>query len=223
MVEYLPVTLSVDHPYPELEAWVASRFAALNKKQVMVVGRADLPPEALIGHPTYAKAWLWDIVPANVDRILFFDFDIIPLRAMPLLPDAPFIAVPDAQWYIDRMRAMYPFFAATRYVFNAGFFVAHRDTRKCFDQLKSFTVKLGFNSPYGSTYEQTPFNHLIQSSFDVHWLPRTVHCLAHTNYDEAPTACLLHLTGAQLKARWAIMEMMRAALGTAAIEDVHKT
>ena len=217
-VNYLPVMLSVDHPHPELEQWVAARFAALNKKEVLVVGRADLPKEALLGHPTYAKAWLWDVVPEHVQRILFFDYDVVPLRALPEIPDAPFVAVPDAQWYIDRMRLTYPFFAKTQYVFNAGFFVARRDTRSIFEQLKSFVVTLGCESPYKETYEQTPLNHLIQSSFDVCWLPRTFHCLAHTNYVEVPDAYMLHFAGTSGNTRWVIMELLRSILGTQPIQ-----
>jgi lipopolysaccharide biosynthesis glycosyltransferase len=218
-VDYLPVMLSVDHPHPEIEAWVAARFAALNKKKVLVVGRADLPKEALLGHPTYAKAWLWDVVPEDVQRILFLDFDVVPLRPLPEIPDASFVAVPDAQWYVDRMRSMYPFIAKTRHVFNAGFFVAHRDTRRCFDQLKSFLVTLGYENPYGTAYEQTLLNFLIQSSFDVHWLPHTFHCLAHSNYTEVPDAYLWHLTGVPGEARWVTMRLLQSILGIQPIQD----
>jgi hypothetical protein len=218
-VDYLPVMLSVDHPHPEIEAWVAARFAALNKKKVLVVGRADLPKEALLGHPTYAKAWLWDVVPEDVQRILFLDFDVVPLRPLPEIPDASFVAVPDAQWYVDRMRSMYPFIAKTRHVFNAGFFVARRDTRSVFEQLKSFTVTLGCENPYKESYEQTPLNHLVQSSFEVHWLPRTFHCLAHTNYAEVSDAYMLHFAGIPGNARWTLMQLLRSILGTRPIQD----
>jgi hypothetical protein len=217
-MSYLPVTLSVDHPHPELEQWVADRFEALNGKKMLVLRREDMPEEALTGHPSYAKSWLWDVVPSDTQRILFMDFDIVPLRPMPEIPDVPFAAVPDAQWCVDEMRSKYPFFAKTRYVFNAGFFVARRDTRDCFNTLKSFTVSTAYIGPYGFTLEQTPMNHLIQSNFDVHWLPRHVHCLSHTNYTEAPEACLLHLTGTR-SARWAIMGLMREVLGLEPIKD----
>lgn len=218
VVDYLPVMLAVDHPHPELEQWVADRFEALNGRKMLLVHREDMPEESLLGHPTYAKAWLWDVVPEDTQQIMFIDFDMVPLRAMPEIPDVPFAAVSDAHWYINHMRSMYPFFAKTRYVFNAGFFVARRDTRSCFDQLKSFVVSTGYDSPYGSTFEQTPLNHLIQSTVDVHWLPRETHCLVHTDYKEAPEACLLHLTGART-ARWSIMGMLRSILGLAPIQD----
>lgn len=211
-MDYLPVMLSVDHPNPELEQWVADRFKVLNGKEMLVLHREDLPEEALAGHPAYAKAWLWDVVPDDTERILFLDFDVVPLRPLPALPDAQFIAVPDAAYFVNHMRAQYPFFAKTRYVFNSGFFVAHRDTQPCFETLKSFTVALGYGNPYGSIYEQTPMNHLIQSAVEVHWLPGNVHCLAHTHYEAAPSACLLHLTGTRT-ARWSIMGMMKSVLG----------
>lgn len=219
-VDYLPVMLSIDHPHPEIEAWVAARFEALNHKKLLVVGRADLPKEALLGHPAYAKAWLWDVVPADTQRILFIDFDMVPLRALPKLPDAPFLAVPDAQWYLDRIRAMYPFFAKTRYVFNAGFFVARRETRCCFDQLKSFVVNSGYPGPYGDLPEQTLLNHLIQTTVDVTWLPREFHCLVHTDYQEVSNAYLMHFAaGAPGQSRWTIMKLLRTLLGTRPIEN----
>jgi len=220
--DYLPVMLSVDHPYPEIEAWIAERFEALNNKKVLVVHAEDLPEEALFGQPTYAKAWLWDVVPKYVQRMLYFDYDIVPLRALPDIPDVPFAAVPDAQWYVDKLRAMYPFFEKTRHAFNGGFFMARRDTRPCFDQLKSFALRTGCDNPYAHVRgadEQTPMNHLLQSTFAVHWLPREFHCLVHTDYEESAGAYMLHFPGTPSKARWSTMSLLRSILGTRPILD----
>jgi len=219
MNDYLPVMLSVDHPHPELEQWVAARFETLNGRAVTIIRKDDLPQEAQLCYPAYAKAWLWDVVPATTERILFLDFDIVPLRKLPDLPAALFAAVPDTPGYVDQMRAMYPHFARTRHVFNAGFFVAHRDTRSCFEQLKSFAVVTGYNNPYGCTYEQTPLNHLIQSAFSVTWLPPEFHCLAHTHYAAVPNGYLLHLTGTGATGRWVIMELFRSILGLDPIKE----
>lgn len=211
MTDYLPVMLSIDHPHQELEDWVVERFELLNGKAVHVVRRQDLHDVVDIVHPAYLKAWLWDLVPPGTQRILYFDFDVIPLRPMPDFPDTAFIACPDAQWYDSQMRAMYPAFASGHY-FNAGFFVAGIETRPCFDQLKSFAVARGYDGPYGNTYEQTPLNHLIQTQFDVHWLPHTIQCMAHTDYTDLPTACLLHLAGIYNELRWVVMAAIRLAL-----------
>lgn len=212
MAEYLPVMLSIDHPYPELEEWTAKRFELLNDKPVKIVRREDLPEEALVGYPHYGKAWIWDILPAGVERILFFDYDCIPMRALPEMPDVKFAAVPDAQWFVDKMRAMYPHFAKTRYVFNSGFWMAHRDTRQCFNQLKTYQITVGHASPFG-TYDQAPMNNLIQSLFEVHWLPGNVHCLAHTHYTEALDARMLHFPGLPRQARWAVIGLLRNLIG----------
>jgi len=211
MLEYLPVMLSIDHPHPEIEEWVATRFEALNGRAVKVIRRQDLPAELATIQPPYLKAWLWDLVPLETQRIVFIDFDIIPLRALPAIPDVPFAASTDVQWYDDRMRSMYPAFAKAHY-FNAGFFVARRDTQPCFEQLKSFALTQGYDTPYPTTYEQTPFNHLIQSRFSIHWLPHTIHCMAHTDYAELPDACFVHLAGIRGELRWIIMAMVRMAL-----------
>jgi len=219
MSDYLPVMLSVDHPYPDIEEWTAERFKRLNGKEVFIVRRDMLPEAALMGHAAYAKAWLWDVVPKATTRFMFIDFDMIPLRALPEIPDAAFVAVPDAQWWIDTMKKMYPLFARTQRYFNSGFFVARRDTQPCFDHLKAFAVGLGCGKgPYSATYEQTPLNHLIQGTFDVHWLPETFNCMSHTHFAEASEAHMLHLAGMPNRSRWALMELFKTLLGTEPIQ-----
>jgi len=219
VTDYLPVLLSVDHPYPKIEQWIADRFEALNNRKMLIIRRDMLPDEALLGHPTYAKAWLWDVVPEDTQRIMYIDFDAAPIRAMPEIPDVPFAAVPDAPWWVSQMCAAHPLFARNKHVFNAGFFVMRRDTKPVFEQLKGFMLNMGFRDPYNGTYEQMPMNHLIQVNFKVHWLPGNVHCLVHSSYDEVADARLIHFPGTPNKARWASMELLRIALGTRAIDD----
>jgi hypothetical protein len=218
MVDYLPVMLSVSHPYPELEQWVVERFERLNNKKVLRVTQEMLPEEALLGQPMYAKAWLWDVVPEDTTHILFMDFDMIPLRPLPELPDAPFIAVPDAQWWVDTMKKTFPLFARTQKYFNSGFFVARRDTQPCFEQLKSFVVAQGERSNMVRNHEQTPMNNLIQNTFKVCWLTPIIHCLVHTHYEEAVNACMLHLAGMPNRSRWAAMALFKMLLGTEPIQ-----
>jgi len=213
VADYLPVMISVDHPYPEIEKWIADRFEALNGTELFIVRRDMLPADALVGHLGWSKAWLWDVVPKTTQRILFIDFDVIPLRPLPEIPDAPFVAAPDAQWFVDKMRMMYPALDKAKHTFNSGFFVARRDTQPCFDQLKTFTVRVGQTEPYILAGDQTPLNILIASSFDIHWLPATFNCLAHTNYKEVSEAYLLHLPGMPNPARWSTMHLLRAILG----------
>jgi len=218
MADYLPVMLSVNHPHPDLEQWVVERFERLNNRKVFIVTKEMLPKEALLGHPAYAKAWLWDVLPDTVDRFLFLDYDVVPMRSLPEIPDVPFVAVPDVQWWINTMKKRYPLFAKTQKYFNSGFFVARRDTRTCFDKLKAFIVSESDSGPYKNTYEQTPLNHLIQSAFDVHWLPITCNCMVHSHYDEAASAHMLHLTGMPNQSRWTIMALFKMLLGTDPIQ-----
>lgn len=211
MIDYLPVMLSIDHPHPELETWVAARFEALNGHPVHIIRRQNIAETLKALDPAFLKAWLWDFVPSDTQRIVYFDFDVIPLRPLPLLPDTSFAVSTD--WLDERARRMYPSLSASHY-FNAGLFVARRETRACFNRLKSFALRRDCTSPFvrDGTKEQTPFNQLIQADFDVCWLPRAFNCLAHTGYSDLPTASMLHLAAVRAGQQWLIMEAVRLAL-----------
>lgn len=215
MTNYLPVMLSVQHPHPELETWVAARFAALNGCDVFIVNQDNLPPNALRGNPAYAKAWLWDVVPSSTTHIIFMDYDIVPIRALPIVPDVAFAAVTDNAAWLRYVNATYPVFTKSKKYFNSGFFVARRDTRPCFEQLKAFVVSSahGKGPSKDNTYDQTILNQLIQGSFDVHWLSHGFNCMGHTGYVEASEAYMLHMAGFPDQARWALMHMLKDALG----------
>jgi lipopolysaccharide biosynthesis glycosyltransferase len=217
-VDYLPVMLSVAHPFPKLEQWVAERFEMLNGRKVRIIRREDLPPEALRSHAQYAKGWLWDVVPAGTERILYFDFDIVPLRPLPELPDDPFIAVPDGREYVAERTAEHPFFEGRSY-FNSGFFVARSDTCHIFDMLKAF-VKTK-NPKDTRPFDQTKLNMLIQSSVGVTWLPRIYNTiLLASTPEEGASAAMAHFCGLSRYARWVLLNVMRTTLGMRRLPEV---
>ena len=211
-VDYLPVMLSVAHPYPELEYWVTTRFEMLNGRRMKVIRRSDLPKEALRSHSQYSKAWLWDVVPDDVDRILYFDFDLVPLRPLPEIPDAPFVAVPDAQWYSEAQAARYLLLDDTAKYFNSGFFIAKRETRPAFEKLKALVERKHPNDT--RPYDQTKLNLLIQSEYEVAWLPRSCNVIAPSADSEAGEAAInMHLCGLSQSSRWVLMNTLRTTLG----------
>jgi len=220
MASYLPMMIAVDHPYPDLLKWAVERFEVLNGKQVLVVTRDMMPKEALAGVTSYSKAWIWDLAPKNTTRILFWDFDMIPLRPLPEIPDVAFASVADYQLWADRLAAVYPFFARTKKYFNSGFFVARKDTQPYFDQLKLLTAsKKKF---FWNMDEQPLLNFLIQETFDVHWLPETFNCMGHAHFSVASEAYMFHLAGMDKLSRWAIMELFKLRLGLEPVHDVQR-
>ena len=214
VIDYLPVMLSVDHPHPELEQWTADRFKLLNGQRVHVIHKDELPEVARTVHVSYAKAWLWDVVPADTQRILFMDYDIIPLHSLPEIPDAPFVAAPEAQEYTDRRAVEYPIIAASGRYFNAGFFVERRDTRPIFEQLKAFAVDRTVSDMSRGEFDQTIFNLLIQATVGVAWLPHACNVIMLSATPEvSTTARAIHLCGLPMDTRWVIMNVLRAILG----------
>lgn len=95
-------------------------------------------PWSEVSPPMYAKAFLWDVVPPDVDTIVWVDSDCFQVRpvAMSELPDAPFSAVKDndgtGEWLVKTWKE------ATEVVrwFNSGVFIAKRESLPIFDDLK---------------------------------------------------------------------------------------
>jgi hypothetical protein len=220
MADYLPVMLSMNHPYPDIEKWIIDRFESLNDKEVFVVTQDMLPEEALMGVAPYAKAWLWDVVPKRTTRIMYLDFDIVPMRPLPEIPDAAFAAVADYQLWADRLAVVYPFFERTKKYFNAGFFVARRDTQPYFDQLKLLAATK--NRFFWNMNEQPLMNFFIQETFDVHWLPETFNCMSHAHFSIASEAYMLHFAGMNNGTRWTIMALLKAFLGVKPIQTAQQ-
>lgn len=213
-VSYLPVMLSIDHPYPELEQWVAARFEMLNGRRVRLIHKEDLVEDAVTAWAPYAFTWLWDIVPEDTERILFVDSDIVPLRPLPELPDAAFVAAPDAQKTVDNRALTFPFFERTGSYFNRGFWVARRDTQPTFELLKAFAVRDGVRDAVGYDFMQTVFNLLIQASHQVAWLPHACNTImTRADLDLVDHAIGVHFCGMPSRTAWVVMNALRSAIG----------
>ncbi len=50
---------------------------------------------ASLPHPAWVKAYVWDLVGPDVERVTWIDSDTVCLRPMPPWPDAPFAAADD--------------------------------------------------------------------------------------------------------------------------------
>lgn len=212
--DYLPVMFSMDHPHPELEQWIADRFEKLNGKRVHIVRRGDLPKEAQNVRSIYTRPWLWDVLPDDVQNVLVFDYDVVPLRPIPELPDVPFAAAPDSQRYVEERSVEFPTIATSGLYFNAGLFMAHRSTRLIFDQLKAFILDRDIEHPTMYAFDQTAFNLLVQSNIEMTWLPRDYNVIALDSTPEmSSNAVAFHLCGLTMDARWVVMNLLRSTLG----------
>jgi hypothetical protein len=163
-----------DHFYQWIAKAFAKRFEELNGIEAMAIDPLKCPN---LEDPIWVKAWLWDLVPEDVDRIIWFDADNVPIAPIAdLLPsfDYPFCAVLDlpetvqeAVWKAEEVRAC-------DHYFNMGFFVAQRVTRPVFEDLKGYVDKdLGFA-------DQSAFNVCLARYYDetdLGVLPKTCNWL----------------------------------------------
>lgn len=169
----------------------AKRFAELNGIDAIAINPLDAPA---LEDPTWVKAFLWDLVPKDVDRIIWFDVDCVPIAPiMDLLPrsDYPFGAVPDIPESTTEAMRHYPDAKSCEYYFNAGFFFARRVTQPIFEEWKGYIEKkAGFR-------DQTSLNVLLNKYYDspeVLFLPPIVNWLGALGM--APEEVrMLHLAG----------------------------
>ena len=212
-VDYLPVIMDIDHPHPDLVQWSAERFETLNNRHVHIVRREQFPSSAQAVHKGYLYAWIWDVVPKTTKRVMFLSSYVVPLRPLPQIPDASFVAARDAKGYAEAVGFKYPIVARNGF-FNKSFFVARRDTTPIFDQLKATAVDKSTADPTHGDFGQTPFNLLVQSSLDVTWLPHSCNTILLCSRPEAAlTASILNLCALPMNTCLVLMNLFRTALG----------
>jgi len=155
----------------------AARFEKLNGVRPQVVLQKDVDEEI---NRYWYPVWIWDIAPDDAEYILCFDSKILPMRKLPELPDLKFAAAMDRHDRVNQTKGRSPTVAASGKCFQMQLFIAHRDTRPVFEELKRLGRTEKYNTrdgvPDETGYDQriyfTPLNDLIQSNFDVYELTR---------------------------------------------------
>lgn len=220
MVDYLPIMLVPDKFPVELAHWLAARFEMLNGKRVRIVEASELPPQAQAVHMQCALAWIWDIAPRDVQRVMVVSTDIVPLRALPELADVAFIAAEGGNHHTKRMMETYPLIHDTQRFFNSRFFIARRDTVEVFERLKAFASSKTANDPRNGDYLQTVFNLLVQSTTKVTWLSHDCNVSVATDpFEHVKNAVAINLCALDALPKLVVINMLRTVLGLRVYAD----
>lgn len=183
-----------DGAFRRIAAAMAKRFTALNEIEVILLDIDKLPP---MDHAGWAKTCMWDQLPADVDRAIWFDADMIPIAPITDLiphPDVLFAAVPDmyhggrqeAEWDIEDVIDLPTYY-------NSGLFVANRVTAPAFA-----AARARMNERTWSHWDQTPLNlelHKILGEADVEALPRIANWMPGFSNQAPQDMRMLHLAG----------------------------
>jgi glycosyltransferase involved in cell wall biosynthesis len=162
------VTLGVGPVFEEMAQLAAQLFTKVNGLPVRVITSKDLPSD--LQHPAWGKAYIWDLVDADTERVLYFDADIVSLKPIGDLPTGQFVASEDGGVQAFIAPSMYqsgiilPGLDLNDY-FNSGVFVCTRDTRPVFEELKTYPYS---PEKYGVCFEQNMFNVLVKKHLG-HW------------------------------------------------------
>lgn len=181
-------------------AQIAKRFERLNDIPVRMIDEDDLR-KFKFAHPHFSRYAMWKILPSTVDRVIYFDTDIVPMRPLPELPEEDFAAAPEAQWIYDQVSQHWPILAEAGHFFNSGVFVAKRSTEELFDTILDKQTSAG-NGDLPWLRDQTMLNVEVQTAvkrgkltykrLSSEWNQLTQNA---TEFVENP--CMLHFAGIQ--------------------------
>lgn len=172
-------------------AAVAKRFTELSDFECLDLSGSM--PWSHMKHPSWCKAWIWDFVPADVERIVWIDADCFPLRPMELchVPDADFAALPDARGTFTAEQGRCPFLAGLTRYFNAGVFVARRGATEAL--MRELGERM-HEEITGNCWDQSWFNYLVARDIPDWWeLPREFNCNPRSMFCEEPF--IIHFAG----------------------------
>ena len=113
----------------------------------------------VLPNPSWLKCWGWDLVPSWCDTLVWVDADVIPVRALAVLPDGDFCASPDYSGNFAR-RAL-PSLRLDRTYYNAGIWIARRATEPLFRCLQELLLG-GVADIHPQFYEQSFLNLVLQ-------------------------------------------------------------
>lgn len=121
----LAFTAESNSQYESLAVEVSRRFKELNGIECRVLTPSNFN-FTKVRSPHWVKTFLWEQTPDDVERILWLDVDVVLLRAMDPLPDAPFAAVHDEFQHFNHCKSVSAAVRRLPNFFSTGFFMAQR-------------------------------------------------------------------------------------------------
>lgn len=155
-----------DGHYALVRDLVAKRFEKVNEieTRLLIPEELDVP----IWSGLWMKPFLWDVVPKDVERIIWFDCDMVAVAPVhDLLPpeDTPFAAVEDYEGSVKVATHDCPIVQNLDRYFNAGFFVMNRECIPVFEKFKEHMPGKGRLVRTYIFHDQTPLNIEIDRAF----------------------------------------------------------
>ena len=142
-------------PYLKLAKLAVKRFKFLNGYDAQVVTEEQCRP---VVRSNWLKAFIWDVVPPSVDRIVYLDLDTFLFRPFDEFPDVPFAAVHDIMNTFMSEKACVGALGELTAYFNSGVMIVRRDAKKVFDEAKKWVDK-----PCGGCVDQSRLNLIVHS------------------------------------------------------------
>ena len=160
------VTAGVRYWYAEAAMRLTNRFnrlAAMIDDGFECINASRLIPWDRIKDHRFCKAYIWDAMPSDVDRVMWIDCDCFQTRPIGLheLPDAPFAATRDTNWCAEQTREVLPGADEVVSFFNAGVLLCKLETRDIFDQVKAVSDALEDGGKPGGDHGDQPLWNLF--------------------------------------------------------------
>lgn len=114
--------------YEEMASVLATRLHLLDGVNIRILDTSVASEYFCRGESYWLKAYLWNMVSSEVDRIVFIDADMYQKRKLPFLSERIFSARLDWHETGPKERAVAPIFKDLFNYFNTGFFTATRES-----------------------------------------------------------------------------------------------
>jgi len=171
---------------------VGRRFEELNGIPCRVI-TPKIFNFAKLRSPHWVKAFLWEFVTPEIERVIWLDMDVVLMRAMDPIPEVPFAAVHDDFGTLRNVKAVSERVRKLPKFFNTGFFAATRAAMPAFAEMQEAM----WEDPglAGSHGECACFNFSVHSKLGGwHELPPIYNWLTMNGYPDG-NCIMVHYAG----------------------------
>jgi len=175
----------------EIVERAAKRFEKLNGIPVQILYNHTLGGKILT-HRRFVKSLIWEYVPEDVERVIYYDYDVLPLTPLGELPKVDFAAAPDLKKSMDEAFEIWPLLRQYNIYFSPSVFLAHRKMAELFDRI---ACSQAAKPDQRGSYEQSLFNTLIQYKRAIHQLPKSWNYIVGCEAEYVPEPKMLNCAG----------------------------